>query len=178
MLFFVGIIVFILFIIGAKWRERILINRTYKERIERFQAKHHLSKSELTLFRETLGEAKDEILRIEGITKKYKQLAAIETGEAGIKSAKEIFKKLMENPQNINQLGDFLYQKLPGLVEATVKIEQIKQAELSTPEIEQSVAEILDTIQVLSASITDDYEQIIQLESEDIALTKKLVGRK
>lgn len=168
--------ILLLFIV-LKLRERIKINHTYRERLEKFQKKHHLSKADLNLFRDTLGEAKVAILEVERVTKHYKQLKAIEKNEAGIRSAKEIFKKMMADPQSLSHFDDFLYIKLPSLVEAVLKIEQIKEASLTTPEIKKSTKQILETVQVLSASITDDYERIIQEASEDIALSKKLVEK-
>ncbi|MDT2680021.1 5-bromo-4-chloroindolyl phosphate hydrolysis family protein [Enterococcus gallinarum] len=153
-------------------------NKIYKENIRKYQKKHELTDSELNLLKETLGEAKALILRWEAANKGSKELASVEAKEGGLKSAKEIFQELMEHPQKMHQLNAFLYIKLPEIVEASERVKQIRETSLSTKQIEASVKSMVQTIEVISASITDDYEAIIQEDSEEIALAKKIIGDK
>ncbi|MGX7238701.1 hypothetical protein RV11_GL001399 [Enterococcus phoeniculicola] len=169
----------LLLVVGAiQGKSRWGNNKAYKENIRKYQTKHGLTDSELNLFKDTLGEAKALILRWEEANKGMKELTIVEAQESGLKSSKEIFQELMEHPQKIHQLNEFLYTKLPGVVEASERVRQIREASLSTKEIEASVKSMVQTISVISASITDDYEAIIQEDSEEIALTKKIIGEK
>ncbi|KAF1299629.1 hypothetical protein BAU15_00610 [Enterococcus sp. JM4C] len=152
--------------------------KAYKENLRKYQKEKKLTDSELQLFKETLGEAKELILSWEETNKGIKSLNMIEAQELGLKSSKEIFKELMEHPKEINQLNEFLYIKLPGVVDASKRVRQIYEAGLSTPEIDESLKSMQHTIEVISRSITDDYEAIVQEDSEEIALTKKIIGEK
>ena len=153
-------------------------NKAYKETIRNYQTKHSLTDSELNLFKETLGEAKSLILRWEEANQQIKELTIVEARESGLRSSKEIFQELMEHPHKIHQLNEFLYIKLPGVVEASERVKQVREASLYTKEIDISVKSMIQTISVISASITDDYEAIVQEDSEEIALTKKIIGEK
>ena len=171
-----GVFLLVVWLLSGKSRWKN--NKTYKENIRKYQTKHGLTDSELNLFKETLGEAKSLILRWEEANKGIKELTIVEKKESGLKSAKEIFRELMKHPQKILQLNEFLYIKLPEIVEASERVRQIREANLSTKEIETAVKSMVQTINAISASITDDYEEIIQEDSEEIALTKKIIGEK
>ncbi|MGM0125977.1 hypothetical protein IGI37_003378 [Enterococcus sp. AZ194] len=159
-------------------KNRLKENKVHNTNIRMYQKEKGLTDSELNLLRETLGEVKSLILSWEKTNIGIKDLNIVEAQESGIKSAKEIFQELMENPKKLNQLNEFLYIKLPGVVDASKRVRKIRESGLSTPEIEESVKSMVHTIRVISASITDDYEAIVQEDSEEIALTKKIIGEK
>lgn len=169
---FVGVFVVIK---AVEYFKRVYI---YKKKIKIYQQENKLTSDELLLFKETMAVVKKQILFLESAESKSKALLAIEKKEKGVASAKLIFKELMKEPQAMTELEQFLYRKLPSLVEASEKLVEIQESKLSTSEIEKSKKVILDTISSISASITDDYEAIVQEDSEDIYLSKKLIEGK
>jgi 5-bromo-4-chloroindolyl phosphate hydrolysis protein len=171
------IVVFLVFVLTIRLRMQAKINYEYRQKLAKFQKQHQLSDSELKLFHDTMEEAKQLILRAEAATVKNKQLTKIEKEEFGIRSAKEIFKLMMEEPHEITHFGDFFYTKLPGMANACDHLVKIKADGVDTPEIKQASTLISETVQIISASITDDYEKIIQADSEDIARTKTMLEK-
>ncbi|MGX7199116.1 5-bromo-4-chloroindolyl phosphate hydrolysis family protein [Enterococcus nangangensis] len=176
---YLAIIVIIIVLTIFSWSyKKWQIERVYRQRIDVYQKQHQLSSSELTLFRDTLGAAKEQILIIDSLTRSLPSLRAVEAETGGLKSAKQIFQQLMQEPQALNDFGDFLYQKLPSLVKAAEKLQEIKNSGVNTPEIKSSVNKILETITVIANSITDDYESLINEDSQEISLTKKILEKK
>ncbi|OEG09740.1 hypothetical protein BCR21_14500 [Enterococcus ureasiticus] len=170
-----GLFVLLVLIKGIEYFKRMY---TYKKRIKTYQKHNCLTSDELLLFKETMSITKKQIILFETTISKSKVLMKIETKEKGLQSSKLLFDELMKHPKEMTELEQFLYIKLPGIVEATEKFIQIQNAQLSTSEIEKSKARVLETISSISASITDEYEEIIQEDSEDIYLTKKLIEGK
>ena len=159
-------------------RQQINLNMKHKKRIKDYQNKNELSDSELNLFKETMSVAKGQIIEWELVVDGSKILKKKQEIIIGIKSAQEIFKELMEHPKEMTELHDFLYTKLPGVLSASKSFIAIEEADISTDEIKQSLASILSTIIMVSESITDDYEEIIAEDLDEINVTKQLVGKK
>ena len=171
----IGFLLLLLILKGIEYFARV---HAYKKRIKEYQKKNELTTDEIVLFKETMSIAKDQIILLELTINKSKALMKIETKEKGLGSSKLLFSELMEQPKRMTELEQFLYIKLPGIVEASEKLIQIQEAQLSTADIERSKKMIMETITSYSSSITDEYEEIIQDASEDIYLTKKLIEGK
>nr|WP_179190330.1 5-bromo-4-chloroindolyl phosphate hydrolysis family protein [Enterococcus sp. 4G2_DIV0659]OTO09525.1 hypothetical protein A5880_000204 [Enterococcus sp. 4G2_DIV0659] len=155
----IGLLVLLVFLKGIEYFRRLY---TYKKRIKTYQKNNQLTSDELQLFKETMFIAKKQIIRLELMTSKSTILMKIEKKEKGLHSSKLLFDQLMKHPKEMTELEQFLYTKLPSIVQATEKFIQIQDAELSTTEIKKSKTMIIETISSISASITDEYEEIIQ----------------
>ena len=125
-----------------------------------------------------MDELKKQIIYLNELTNKSRNLKKIEQVKLGVASAKGIFKHLVKYPEAITHFSDFLYHKVPEMLRASERFLSIKEDKLSTEEITLATNGILSTIRVLSESITDDYEKLVSEASEEISLSKKLVERK
>lgn len=150
----------------------------YKRNLKKYQTTHHLMDSDLEMYQRIMDELKKQIIYLNELTNKSRNLKKIEQVELGVASAKGIFKHLVKYPEAITHFSDFLYHKVPEILRASERFLSIKEDKLSTEEITLATNGILSTIRVLSESITDDYEKLVSEASEEIALSKKLVERK
>lgn len=178
-----GLIFTIIVVLIVLWvlRDRVKnqrISQLQQQKIKEYQEKHQLTKADLQVFRQQMRELKENIIQLEQITQGNTDLKKIEKAEAGLASAKEIFQELMAHPNDLTKYGDFSYKKLPSLLDASVRLEEIQKSNLQTPEIKISLTRIKETIQFISASITDDYERIVAEDSEEIALAREYIGEK
>lgn len=153
------------------------IKKEFNDRQKKYKETHQLSDQDLELFKKTMGEIKNQILELEAATNKNKDLKKIEHTESGIKSAKEIFLELMAEPNDLTKYGDFIYKKLPSMLDACTRLNKIEETGLNSKEIRESVTSILETVTFISASITDEYERIVKEDSEEIALSKKIIDK-
>ncbi|MGM0238295.1 MULTISPECIES: 5-bromo-4-chloroindolyl phosphate hydrolysis family protein [Enterococcus] len=154
------------------------INKVFIDRQKKFKTEHQMSDQDLRLFQQTMEELKKQIIYIEQVTNMNNHLKKIEKKEAGIVSAKQIFQELMNEPKDLTKYGDFIYKKLPSMEHACSKLMNIEDSNLNTPEIKDSKNNILQTINFISSSITDDYERLVEEDSTEIALSKKVIGEK
>lgn len=176
--FIVGIVIIGLAIWGGnRFYSSYKTKKVFNDRQKKYKETHQLSDKDLELFKKTMGEMKNQILGIEEATNKNKDLKKIENLEAGIKSAKEIFQELMAEPNELTKYGDFIYKKLPSMLDACIRLNKIEGTKLNSKEIRESVDSILETVTFISASITDEYERIVKEDSEEIALSKKVIGK-
>lgn len=152
-------------------------NFAYKKRIKKYQQEKNLTDPELELFHQSMEELKQHIHRYEDATKKSKQLLKIEKVYGGLKSSKEIFQELLKYPHELTKFSNFLYQAIPGAADASEKVVMVQYVNLSSIEIEKSIEKILSTMIVISSNITNDYEQIIREDSEEIELTRKILEK-
>lgn len=173
---FVFFIMFLIRLIQTllfNWKQ----NNMYRQQIKNYQEVNQLSNTDLEIFHEAMSDLKQQIVRYEEATKKNKHLLEIEKEYGGLKSSKEIFQELFNHPDELTKFSDFLYHAIPSAAEASEKVLSIAQAELPTPDIEKSVNNILETMTVISSSITGDYEKIIREDSEEIELTKQILEK-
>ena len=137
----------------------------YKKNLKKYQTTHHLTDSDLEMYQRIMDELKKQIIYLNELTNKSRNLKKIEQVE-------------VKYPEAITHFSDFLYHKVPEILRASERFLSIKEDKLSTEEITLATNGILSTIRVLSESITDDYEKLVSEASEEISLSKKLVERK
>lgn len=176
MKYFIGVVfILIMIVVINKTQDQLKNNRIFQKKIQDFQLKHKLSDADLNLFKNTMGEAKDQIIEWETLVNQSKRMKQIPKVLTAIKSAKEIFRRLMDNPKNMTEMNDFLYTKLPGILDATKRFTDIEKSKIETSEIGQSLKVITKTIMVVSESIIDDYEIIVQKEADEVTVTQRIV---
>ncbi|MEG0256555.1 MAG: 5-bromo-4-chloroindolyl phosphate hydrolysis family protein [Vagococcus sp.] len=178
MTLFISFLVIVVVIVFLKNYQQMKMKRVYKERLKAYQTKHKLSESDLLLFKEVMGAAKEQIIEWEITLKKSNRLKKIKNVKVGLVSAKEIFKDLMNHPDEITEVHEFLYTKLPGVLDATQKFIVIEASTVNTKEINDSLNAIQETIVLISESITDDYEELIKEDVSDVDITKQMVMKK
>lgn len=155
----------------------IRVTQNYTRSIEAYKQTHKLSNQDFKLFKASMDELRDQIVRYNAATRKSKQLIAIEKECNGVKSSKKMFQELFENPGHLIQYSTFLYQAMPHAADFSEKLVEIEKAKINNPRIQESVANLLESLRVISTSITDNYEQLIEEDSEDSVLTKQILEK-
>lgn len=174
-----AIIIIMVVINGFQYNlERAKINKSQKSNVKKYQKDNNLSDSELKLFREVMGVAKDQIIEIDYLVGKSKKLKKEKIVHKGIKSAQEVFMNLMEHPDELTLFNDFLYVKLPGALSALKSFSSIESSDIMTAEINKSLNKITDNIRTIFESIIDDYEVAVYDDMDEIDTTKRMVEKK
>lgn len=160
-----------------KNNERIKLFFNYKKRLKNYREQHHLSQGDLELFKETMGLAKVQIIEWEELIEKSNRLKKSTEIKTAIKSAQEVFKRLMEYPNEMTEFDDFLYIKLPGVLSGIQRYETIESSKIKTEEIKESMETIYLSIITISESITDDYEESIVDVMNEVGITEKMIEK-
>lgn len=133
-----------------------------------FQEKHELSSRDLKLFKETMKEAKEQILAADGSFSRDEEDGS--STEFAIKACKEIFKYLMDNPKEIISYGDFLYRSLPAFSNALMRETTIQKAQIQKEEIVQTSNVLDNVITELAEIIIADYNRCMKDELEETVI--------
>ena len=88
----------------------------YKKNLKKYQTTHHLTDSDLEMYQRIMDELKKQIIYLNELTNKSRNLKKIEQVELGVASAKGIFKHLVKYPEAITHFSDFLYHKVPEIL--------------------------------------------------------------
>src|SRR5699024_8186706 len=86
-----------------------------------------LSEEDITFFRETMNNAKEQILQIEENINQAGKLKAIANRNNTLNLIKVLFKDIVNEPDRLHEVDQFLYVHLPSLAELTSKYVQINQ---------------------------------------------------
>ena len=68
----------------------------YKKNLKKYQTTHHLTDSDLEMYQRIMDELKKQIIYLNELTNKSRNLKKIEQVELGVASAKGIFKHLVK----------------------------------------------------------------------------------
>lgn len=131
-----------------------------KENIRRYQ-EAGLSESDIEIFRETLGDAKENIEKWEANTNKNDELEVVESVTGGLEASKLLFKHIVQNPTQLTKQNDFLYKDLPNMVKLTEKYLEMQKQSIKTQEVSRDMDETLLLIKTLSANFSKNYHEIL-----------------
>ena len=124
-----------------------------------------LSDQDITIFRETMQDAKIQIKSWETAVKHDSELQIIENVTGGLKSAKKLFQLIVKRPKMALTNHDFLYTQLPTMVELTETYDDVK----SVDKLDQNLKiESQKVIRKLSEKIAKTYELEISDDIENI----------
>lgn len=124
---------------------------------EKFYLGRGLSNDDISFFRETMMTARDQIYSIENMMNDSSKLSAIEKRNNTIEISKAMFNDIVQEPERLHEVNQFLYVHLPSLndlVEKYTAIEKHKAKSKATFEILNKSA---NTIDQLCDQITQDY---------------------
>ena len=132
-----------------------------------------MSPREITLFRETLNQAKQQIDELQQNIHVNTKLKAIDLRHDTLSTAKGLFKALVKEPTRLNEANHFLYTHLPNMVDLTNKYIEINNHEVKSRETYEKMEESIQIIDQLASLITSDYQQFVSddLEELDIELS-------
>lgn len=147
---------------------------------ENFYREQGLTKDETNLFRNTMHAARTHIQDIEDNVNSRTKLAAITNRNHTLPILKDFFKHIVEQPQRLHEVNQFLYTQLPNLKELTDNYIEVDSHVTKTKETYQSLASsaaIIDELcQQIQKSYTDFMEHDINNMEVEIELAKQTVS--
>lgn len=178
MIYFIVLIILLvitLLVVGLELIKRSKLKTKQLLAVRAFQEKHGLSNRDLNVFKETMKEAKEQIiLTEEAVDSRHDYDEAV---YAAINASKEIFQYLMDDPKKILLYGDFLYRELPAFSNALVRRKAIQGSEIDHEGV-LITKKSLDTIIVeLSQVIISSYNRSMQEELEESLLDNDVVKK-
>ena len=128
------------------------------DELETHYEKSGMTANEISFFRQTMNQTKNEINQLQMNMQQTAKLKAIDLRHDPVKAAKALFKELVKEPNRLHEASQFLYTHLPNLVDLTNKYNEINE------KLEES-AQIIDQ---LSALIAQDYQKFVAEDLDDI----------
>lgn len=129
-----------------------------------------LTEEDITFFRTTMAQAKDDILQLEKNIQASPKLKAIDLRNHTLKASKGIFKQLVEDPQKLHLADHFLYTHLPNLVELTGKFLDIQKHPIKDKDTYEALAQTTQIIEQMTQLILKDYQVLVEEDLEDLDL--------
>ncbi|MGP6138853.1 MULTISPECIES: 5-bromo-4-chloroindolyl phosphate hydrolysis family protein [unclassified Jeotgalibaca] len=157
----------------------MVLNRVSSDK-EAFYREQGLTKDEMNLFRNTMHAARNNIHDIEENVKSRTKLTAITNRNYTLPILKDFFKHIVEQPQRLHDVNNFLYTQLPNLKELTDNYVEVDSHVTKTKETYQSLdssAKVIDALcQKIQQSYTDFMENDIDNMEIEIELAKQGVS--
>lgn len=156
----------ILIIIGFSLIKRSKLKTAQLLAVHAFQEENKLSNRDLKVFKEVMGEAKNQILLAEQLAKQMKHsVPAIATT---LEASKELFKYLMEEPKELILYGDFLYRDLPAFCSVLERRNTMESAGIASDETFQTQNELDNMLTEVSKKILKAYNQYQEEQQEEV----------
>jgi len=148
-----------------------------KER-EQFYLSKGLSEEDITFFRETMNNAKEQILQIEENINQAGKLKAIANRNNTLNLIKVLFKDIVNEPDRLHEVDQFLYVHLPSLAELTSKYVQINQHQAKSKQTFDVLEKSAQTIDEMCQQISEDYVSFRSTDISDLANEVELANRR
>lgn len=139
-----------------------------KER-EKFYKERGLSDEDIHFFRETMNNTKGQILQIEENVNQVGKLRAIANRNNTLNLIKVLFKDIVNEPDRLHEVDQFLYVHLPSLAELSSKYMQINQHQAKSKQTFDVLEKSAETIDTVCQQISDDYMHFHATDLEDLA---------
>lgn len=144
---------------------------------EAFYKSKGLSKEDIQLFRETMQNAKTQIIQIEKNMSNTGKLKAIEHRNNTTHLSKSLFKEIIKEPNRLHEVDQFLYVHLPSLADLTNKYVEIDNHEKKSRATYDILDKSAETIDEMCQQIAEDYVKFKSNDIEDLDLEVKLAKR-
>lgn len=144
---------------------------------ESFYQSKGLSKEDIQYFRETMHKAKKQIIQIEQNMESTGKLKAIEHRNNTTQLAKSLFKEIIDEPQRLHEVDQFLYVHLPSLADLSEKYVDIDQHEKKSKATFDILDRSAETIDEMCQQIAEDYVKFKSSDIEDMDLEVQLAKR-
>jgi len=136
---------------------------------EKFYRSRGLSDEDIKFFRETMNKAKNQILKIESNMNSTGKLRAIAHRNNTIHLIKVLFKDIVNEPERLHEVDQFLYVHLPSLAELTEKYVTINQHQAKSKQTFDILEKSARTIDDMCEQIADDYVTFRSTDISDLA---------
>lgn len=164
----------------SKSKKKNSLEKVSEKRKQLYYSKG-LSDEDIKFFRETMNHAKNQILKLEENIKQSGKLKAITNRHDSLNLIKMLFKDIVNEPDRLHEVDQFLYVHLPSLTELTSKYLQISQHEVKSKQTFEVLEKSAKTIDKMCKQISDDYllfrsKDIKDLRNE-VSLAKKRLNK-
>ncbi|MFV0557325.1 MAG: 5-bromo-4-chloroindolyl phosphate hydrolysis family protein [Enterococcus sp.] len=150
---------------GKKPTDKQVVPTLSKEK-EAHYVESGMSASEITFFRDTMNQAKEQINLLQKNINNNAKLKTIDLRHDTLRAAKAMFKELVKDPQKLHAASHFLYTHLPNMVELTNTFIEINDHEIKSKETYEKIEESAQIIDQMAALISQDYQQFV---ADDLA---------
>ncbi|WP_018659487.1 5-bromo-4-chloroindolyl phosphate hydrolysis family protein [Allofustis seminis] len=120
---------------------------------EHYYLAQGLTPEDVTFFRETMNEARLQILQLEAFMEKSPRLNTINHRYKTVETAKNFFQVIVKNPRQLAKVNEFLYRDLPDVVSLSQKFLDIEahpnKNKATLHVIEKSIEKIEQLCQVI-----------------------------
>lgn len=148
---------------------------------EAYYHRKGLSDDDIKFFRETMMTTKTYILTIEKYMKKSSKLKAIEKRNNTVEISKALFKDIVNEPDRLHQVDQFLYVHLPSLSDLVEKFTNIENHKAKSKNTYDILYKSAVTIDKLAGEITNDYLKFkdpdLETMDSSIDLTELTIDR-
>ncbi len=148
---------------------------------EKFYKSRGLSDEDITFFRDTMNKAKNQIIEIEDNMESTGKLRAIANRNNTIQLIKVLFKDIVNEPERLHEIDQFLYVHLPSLADLTDKYVRINSHQAKSKETFTILEKSAQTIDEMCKQITNDYmkfrETDITQMSDEVEFAKRRLNR-
>lgn len=124
---------------------------------ESFYKSKGLSDEDIVFFRKTMNTAKNQIMQIEANINSTGKLRAIANRHNTLHLIKVLFKDIVNEPERLHDIDEFLYINLPSLADLTDKYVTINKHEAKSKETFDILDKSAQIIENICQEISDDY---------------------
>lgn len=136
-----------------------------------------LTDQDIQVFRSTMATLQQQIKEWEKVVDEQSKLKAIDLRVDGLKSAKALFKALVQEPQRMAQASDFIYRHVPNISQLAQKYMEVSNYAVKTSETYQKLADSAELIEGLGNEIKQDYVNFRKIGLNDLD-TEIMIAKK
>lgn len=137
-----------------------------------------LSNEDIDFFRTTMNLAKEQILQLEENFQHTGKLRAIANRYDTLNLVKILFKDIVNEPDRLHEVDQFLYVHLPSLTELTNKYVQINQHQAKSKQTFDVLEKSAQTIENMCQQISEDYLLFRSKDIKDLTNEVELAKRR
>lgn len=155
--------------------------RPVSDKRETFYKSKGLSDEDITFFRDTMNNAKKQILQVERNMNNAGKLKAIANRNDTLHLIKVMFKDIVNEPDRLHEVDQFLYIHLPSLADLTEKYVTINKHQAKRKQTFDVLEKSAGTIDEMCQQIAEDYIKFRSADISDLTneveLAKRRLGR-
>lgn len=148
---------------------------------EKFYRSRGLSDEDIHFFRDTMNKAKGQILQVEENMSSTGKLRAIANRNNTLQLIKVLFKDIVNEPERLHEINEFLYVHLPSLADLTNKYVQINNHQAKSKQTFDILEKSAQTIDDMCEQITDDYMNFrstdVSALADEVEFAKRRLNR-
>ncbi len=152
--------------------------RPVSDKREKFYKSKGLSDEDIEFFRDTMNNAKKQILQIERNMNNAGKMKAIANRNNTLHLIKVLFKDIVNEPDRLHEVDQFLYIHLPSLADLTTKYITINQHQAKSKQTFDVLEKSAKTIDEMCQQIAEDYIRFRSADISDLTNEVELAKRR